>query len=199
MSRLTRAMSPAALFIAVLALIVATSAGSAYAAVKIGTKQLKSNAVTSAKIKDKTIRTGDLARSTTRSLRGGTGPQGPAGPRGPGSTSFDTSLEAGGQTTVRVPFGKLYLYCSASQVFTQVDIDSADPNGLMAAGTYGINDDAPRSLSVTGAAGVPISLPAAKIWADLQISDRATGRTGTLRVQGVRTGSTCRWIGQYIP
>jgi hypothetical protein len=56
--------------ISVLALIVATSAGSAYAATKIGTKQLKNNAVTSAKIKNRTITTSDLATATRTALRG---------------------------------------------------------------------------------------------------------------------------------
>lgn len=60
MSRWSRSMSPAALVLSILALVVATSAGTAYAAVKIGTKQLKNGAVTSAKIKDGTVASLDL-------------------------------------------------------------------------------------------------------------------------------------------
>lgn len=60
MSRWSRSMSPAALVLSILALVVATSAGTAYAAVKIGTKQLKNGAVTSAKIRDGGVRSADL-------------------------------------------------------------------------------------------------------------------------------------------
>lgn len=66
MRRPSSAMSPAALLISILALVVATSAGTAYAATKIGTKQLKKNAVTSAKIKDKTIQSRDLSAATVQ-------------------------------------------------------------------------------------------------------------------------------------
>lgn len=60
MSRWSRSMSPAAFVLSILALVVATSAGTAYAAVKIGTKQLKNGAVTSAKIKNGTVASVDV-------------------------------------------------------------------------------------------------------------------------------------------
>lgn len=60
MSRWSRSMSPAALVLSILALVVATSAGTAYAAVQIGTKQLKNGAVTSAKIRDGGVQSVDL-------------------------------------------------------------------------------------------------------------------------------------------
>lgn len=76
MSRWSRSMSPAALVLSVLALVVATSAGTAYAAVKIGTKQLKNGAVTSAKIKDagvKSVDIGDGAVTSADVLNGSLG------------------------------------------------------------------------------------------------------------------------------
>lgn len=60
MSRMSRAMSPAAFVLSILALIVATSAGTAYATIMIGTKNIKNGAVTSAKIKDSTIQGVDV-------------------------------------------------------------------------------------------------------------------------------------------
>lgn len=68
MSHWSRSMSPVALVISVLALVVATSAGTAYAAVKIGTRQLKNDAVTSPKIKDATVRSADLASGGVASV-----------------------------------------------------------------------------------------------------------------------------------
>lgn len=77
--------SNAALIMSAMALVMA-SGGTAYAAVKIGTKDLKSNAVTSSKIKNRTIQSVDLARGVAVS-----GPQGPAGsPGAPGA--FPTEL-----------------------------------------------------------------------------------------------------------
>lgn len=89
MSRFDRAMSPAALLVSVLALVVATSAGSAYAAAKISTGQIKNSAITAAKIKngavtapkiapnavngsriqDRSITAADLAPATISSLK----------------------------------------------------------------------------------------------------------------------------------
>ena len=55
------AASPAALVVAVLALILA-GAGAGYSAAKIGTKDIKNNAVTSAKVKNGTLKNADLVR-----------------------------------------------------------------------------------------------------------------------------------------
>jgi hypothetical protein len=62
--------------------------GSSYAAIKlprnsVGADQIRSGAVRSSEIKDRSIRTGDLATSARNSLRGQAGPQGPAGVQGP--------------------------------------------------------------------------------------------------------------------
>lgn len=86
MKRIDRAFGPAAVLLAILALVVATGMTSAYAAAKITAKQLAKNAVTSPKIKDGTIKVRDLAPGTVASLRGSAGPagkDGAAGPAGP--------------------------------------------------------------------------------------------------------------------
>lgn len=90
MKRIDRTFGPAALVLAILALVVATGMTSAYAAAKITTKQLAKNAVTSPKIKDGTIKVRDLAPGTVASLRGSAGPAGRDGAAGPVGPSGGT-------------------------------------------------------------------------------------------------------------
>ena len=81
-------MSTIAVFIAL--------GGTSYAVARnsIGTAQLKSNAVTSAKIKNGTVATGDLAPSARGGQRGPRGPQGPPGTSGAGGGAVDLQPEA---------------------------------------------------------------------------------------------------------
>ena len=89
--RVARAFkSSPALVVACVALLVSLT-GTGIAAVEqlvprnsVGTAQLKKGAVTSAKIKNKTLRRSDFkANQFPRGLRGPVGPPGPAGPPGP--------------------------------------------------------------------------------------------------------------------
>lgn len=59
--RLSAAMSPAAMLVAILALVL-SAAGAGYAAGKIGTSDLKDNAVTSPKVKNGTLKAADLVK-----------------------------------------------------------------------------------------------------------------------------------------
>lgn len=201
MSRLSNALSPAALIISLLALVVALSAGSAYAAVKIGTNDLKNDAVTSAKIKNKTIKPADLSKSTVAKLRGSTGPRGATGPQGPGSQKFDVSLEIGASRDVVYRAGRLYLLCTSNQIFTQLSGSAGGAiNPLSLAGTTQ-NDEGPvagvnaRTISGQSFSGVNVN----RVWADLQVADANAGEFGTLRFHATRTGTICRWQIQYIP
>jgi hypothetical protein len=72
--------------VAYLALWIAIG-GTSYAAVKlprpsVGSAQIKTNAVTSSKVKNHSIGTSDLSRAAVKSLGGKTGPAGPAGAMG---------------------------------------------------------------------------------------------------------------------
>lgn len=70
--------------VSVVALVVATSTGAyaaGLAADSVGTRQLKDDAVTSAKVRNGTLKNTDFADGTL--LEGPTGPQGPQGPAGP--------------------------------------------------------------------------------------------------------------------
>lgn len=80
-----RRPSPA-LVVATLALFVALS-GTSYAVTKlpknsVGTVQIKSNAVTSSKVKDGSLAAGDLSATARAELKGATGPAGPPGEPG---------------------------------------------------------------------------------------------------------------------
>ena len=59
--RLSAAMSPAAMILAIFALVV-SAAGAGYAAGKIGTNDLQDNAVTSPKVKNGTLKATDLVK-----------------------------------------------------------------------------------------------------------------------------------------
>ena len=90
-----------------LALFIALS-GTAYAATlprnSVGPRQIKKNAVNSAKVKNASLLARDFRRGQLPS--GPTGPQGPAGPRGPqgaaGANGSDGSDGANGATNVVV-------------------------------------------------------------------------------------------------
>ena len=88
--------------IGLLALCLAMS-GTAYAASlprnSVGTKQLKRNAVTSAKVKNRSLRAQDFARGQLRAgPRGPRGPQGAAGPQGPAGATHVTVREGSATT-----------------------------------------------------------------------------------------------------
>lgn len=82
---------------ATIALFVALG-GTSYAAIQlpknsVGNKQIKSGAVRSAEIKNRSVRLTDVSKSARRSLRGATGPQGPAGANG---TALRAAVSSGG-------------------------------------------------------------------------------------------------------
>jgi hypothetical protein len=82
---------------ATLALIAAMGTGSAYAATQlannsVGSKQIRTGAVRSPEVKNRSLQVRDLSRKARKSLRGNTGPQGPAGPAG---TAFRAALSDG--------------------------------------------------------------------------------------------------------
>ncbi|TYL46314.1 hypothetical protein FXB39_14290 [Nocardioides sp. BGMRC 2183] len=63
LKRIQAALPSASMAVAILALVVA-AAGAGYAAGKIGTKDLKNNAVTSAKVKNGSLKAADLVKET---------------------------------------------------------------------------------------------------------------------------------------
>lgn len=79
----TRKRPSLAIVISMVALVVAMG-GTSYAAVKIGTSDLQNSAVTSSKIKNETIRSGDVRDGSLKARDfGGALPSGPKGAQGP--------------------------------------------------------------------------------------------------------------------
>jgi hypothetical protein len=76
--------------VAAAALVVAVGAGSAYAGAKVATKDLKNGAVTSAKIRNETIKAKDLSPAIRATLTGPAGAPGAAGaPGSPGISGYE--------------------------------------------------------------------------------------------------------------
>jgi hypothetical protein len=85
-----RAVPSPSIVVAIIAL-VASLGGTAVAQTvlprnSVGSRQIRTGAVTSSEIKDRTIRLRDISRTTRTQLRGQRGPAGPAGPPGGAGT-----------------------------------------------------------------------------------------------------------------
>lgn len=204
MNRLFQAMSPAAFLISILALVIAVSATSAYAAVRIGTKNIKNNAVTSAKIKNGTVSTVDLSSTTVKSLRGqrgATGAVGPQGERGPGPVKIVRELPVNGSETISTPLGGVLLNCLPAQLFTQFNATSGPGNrGLTGGGIFQHDAGAVQAMNITDNFW-PLFIPGAganRIWAKLTVLDETTQVFGSVDMLAKRTGTGCRWHLQYV-
>lgn len=86
--------------VATLALFIALG-GTSYAAIKlprnsVGSTQIRPSAVTTSKIRNRTIKLEDLSLAARSSLRGKVGPQGAAGPAGASAVSFYTAMSSAG-------------------------------------------------------------------------------------------------------
>ena len=93
--------------VSTLALVVALSTGGAYAADKVGTAQLKNNAVTSAKIKNGTVAGADLQSGVRRQLASGQpGASLRSGTKLSGTIyEYDHADAAGGYLTANIDLG----------------------------------------------------------------------------------------------
>jgi hypothetical protein len=121
-SRLRHSLVSPQTAVAVLILCLAVG-GTAYAAATITGKQIVNNTVTSADIKDKTLKTKDISKKAKDKLRGQDGAQGPQGPVGPSDTyavrRADGPVPLAAATTVLVkrlvlPAGKFTLTSKAN-------------------------------------------------------------------------------------
>ena len=107
--RSTRFYRPSpAMLVAFVALLMAVG-GTSYAAItlpanSVGTKQIKKNAVTSPKVKNRSLKAVDFALGQLprgpQGIQGIQGPQGPAGPAGATNVTVRSSAEELGLTTV---------------------------------------------------------------------------------------------------
>jgi len=150
-----------------LAVAILVAGGVGYAAVtlpanSVGTKQIKKNAVTGAKVKDGSLAAADLSAAARASLKGQAGAAGAPGAQGvPGptasayaATSIDTVLSPGGgfATTIRLTTagtttGSLVLD-EAMRVFILAEVTVSKGTGV--AGTVGNAECRARWASVGG-------------------------------------------------
>jgi hypothetical protein len=96
-----RALAPASLAVSILALVVATSSATAYAATKITTRYIKRGAVTSAKIRDGGVHGVDLGGGAVTGVKIADGSVGAAdlAPSARAATVYGGSVDADGMVT----------------------------------------------------------------------------------------------------
>lgn len=134
-----------AVVIASLALVVASS-GSAYAAVKIGSAEIKNNSVRGVDIKNGTIRNQDInngtllvrdfAPGTLKALKGAKGPKGSTGPRGPAGASRWLLVDSDGAIIAQ---SGGFSINAAYVTLPNTAANGAPDNSLRAAGNVYIN------------------------------------------------------------
>jgi len=138
--------------LAMLALFIALG-GTSYAAVKlpansVGSKQLKTNAVTGAKVKNGSLATADFGGQLPAGATGATGAQGAAGPGGPAGPKGDTGA-AGTKGDQGI---------QGVQGIPGVKGDKGDPGGSftfrrLADVSSPLDSTTPKTLTATCAAG----------------------------------------------
>jgi hypothetical protein len=159
--------------ISLIALFVALG-GTSYAVIKlpaksVGTRELKGNAVTSSKIRPRSVARSDLAvsaRAGSRGPRGATGPAGPAGPAGASASAAAVEpwraltfagswTNYGGPYTTgayrKDPFGKVHLrglLAKSAGIPASLDVMAVLPPGYRPAMRYlfGTGGGAPTEL-----------------------------------------------------
>jgi hypothetical protein len=156
-----RRPSPA-MMVAFVALLVAL-AGTSYAAIQlpagsVGTKQLKKNAVTGKKVKNRSLKAADFATGQLPAgPKGDQGIQGPAGPAGATNVTVRTSAEGLGITTATCEgneraVGGGALSTDGYLVAVGPNATSGTPNGWAAQADDGAGGDAHVRVSVVCAA-----------------------------------------------
>ena len=102
-SRLRHSLVSPQTAVALLILCLAVG-GTAYAAATITGKQIVNDTVTSADIKDKTLKTKDISKKAKEKLRGQDGAQGPQGPQGvPGPSNANAVRRTDGAAAPAAP------------------------------------------------------------------------------------------------
>jgi hypothetical protein len=176
--------------------VVASLGGSAYAGKKIGTRDLKTGAVTSGKIKDHDVKGRDLA---TDSVDGGKVKDGSLG-RGefaPGSfvtgsaailTRTLAVVDAGYRTLVETPLATLDGGCIAGKPYLK--LTNAPGAGRMVAVQQG---DLPGGIAGNVPAGTAIPMPIVKSPAFVRIAVAEPGTLLTATVLVEDLGPSCRF------
>jgi hypothetical protein len=196
--KLLRAKLTFANAVACLALFVALG-GISYAALQlpknsVGSKQLKRNAVTPAK----------LSPAAKRALTGPAGPQGkegPAGPQGPGAVTID--FPAPEAQTVAATFNGVQVKTICEPTSVQIALETSGGTGtLQASGTsnnYNLGEDV-VPIDVSGASGISVNGAANPYLVSLNVVARNTAVSSAFgRFDLHLDASTCVLWGVYTP
>lgn len=181
--------------VAYVALVVAIGTGGAYAAEKIGSRDVAKNAIRSKHVKDGSLRPVDFVAGTLGSgsgatgPAGGTGPQGPQGPQGPkgdqgaegkpGAAIFDGPIPSG--KTVTGVYGVQLPLAAGKKVVTSVSLPVRAPVALSDAVVNfesNASDATDKDATCTGSTSQPTA-PAGKVCL------YSNGSSGTAAYQGL--------------
>jgi hypothetical protein len=150
--RRLRQPSPATV-ISLIALFVSLS-GVSYAAVKIGSSQIKDNSIQSKDIKNKTIALKDLASKTRSSLHGARGPAGAKGATGPAGRSALSTLQSGERI-----YGTFALQGQGPNLWTGVSFQVPAPAAVDSRHVVIAGNDTVTGDGCTGSKTNPTSAP----------------------------------------
>jgi hypothetical protein len=181
--------------VAYVALVAAVGTGSAFAAEKIGSRDVAKNAIRSKHVKDGSLRPADFASGALAGgAVGATGPQGPRGPEGPqgapgapgaqgpkgeaGAAIFDGPIPSG--KTVTGVFGHQAPLASGKKIITWVSLPVRAPAALSTADVNfdpNVTDATDKDATCTGSVGAPTAPPG-------KVCLYASGSSGTSAVEG---------------
>lgn len=182
------------------AAVVIASGGSAYAATKIGSAEIRDNSIRGVDIKDNTVRGRDITNGTLRAKdfapgtlrtgpRGSTGPRGATGmtgPQGPAGASRWLLVDANGEIVAQ---SGGFSINAAYPTLENTAVSPAPDNSLRAAGNVYIN--AHEDLS-NNAVTVSIALQnSAEQNANGNVNGRASGPDVNPEFSGEITSSVC--------
>jgi hypothetical protein len=218
--------------VAYLALFAAVG-GTSYAAVRlprgsVGRAQLRKNAVTSVKVRDRSLLAKDFKKGQlTPGPRGPAGPQGaagspgadgapgqtgPQGPAGPGAIKLLAVPKAADGATARlatVAGFDITDTCSVTQqggATNDLEFKSTVPTASVHYRFAGSTDAGPVSTSIgsgTTSFGVnPTAPPGAhqqEVWLDVALTDGTHVATVSVYVRAVGVGEVCRVVGSALP
>jgi hypothetical protein len=191
-----------------LALFVALGGTSAYAAdalpkASVGPKQLKRNAVTSAKVRDGSLRAGDFATGELPAgARGPAGERGPEGPRGetgaPGTSAFAGAIPSG--TTISGYFAHQQPLATGKKLTFSVSFPVPAPSAPTEVNFSPSASDGEQDASCTGSNEAPTAPPGKVCLYSVAVSgaapiEGATGGTRGFSIAMTASGGNPDFVG----
>jgi len=201
--------------ISTLCLVLLLGGGTAYAAShlrkgSVGTRQLKKEAVTPAKLskKAKVTLTGPVGPTGPTGARGADGQQGPQGlqgpigPQGPGAISIDFAIPQDGSVHLAGTYAGVDVEAACTAAFSELVIKPS--TGGPTLDLYGTNTfvpGAPNALDLNGTSGITYSSSGANHEINLDAFGRDTQVGAAFADYEIHVGgpTDCRVKGMVIP